>query len=123
MMSQFLPQWTVPDSPPSDERMMRPGVVVLGIGAAALGHVVAGVIGVVGFVGAVGDGPFRLMLAWPVAQVILGLVCLPVSAVWMTRGKRGLGIGLLTGWAIGLLMTFILSLFLFVAYWGQGPGK
>lgn len=123
MTSQFLPQWTVPEPPPSDERMIRPGMVALGIGTAVLGHVVAGVIGVAGFVGAVGDGPFRLMLAGPVAEAILSLVCLPISIVWMTRRKQGLGIGLLIGWAIGLMMTFVLSLFLFAVYWGQGPGK
>ncbi|MCW6006252.1 hypothetical protein K1W54_16955 [Micromonospora sp. CPCC 205371] len=121
MTSQFLPQWTVPDPPPSDERM-RPGMVVVGIGVAVLGHVVAGVIGVAGFVGAVGGGPFRLMLAGPVAEAILGLVCLPVSIAWMTRHERGFGIGLLIGWVIGLMMTSVLVLFLFAVYWGQGPG-
>jgi hypothetical protein len=122
MTSQFSPQWTVPEPPP-DERMTRPGMVALGIGAAILGHVVAGIIGVAGFIGAVGDGPFRLMLAGPVAEAILGLVCLPVSIVWIARRKRGLGIGLLIGWAVGLTMTFVLGLFLFAVYWGQGPGK
>jgi hypothetical protein len=122
-MTQFLPQWTVPDPPPSDEPAVRPSMVMLGIGAAVLGHVVAGVIGVAGFIGALGDGPFHLMLAGPVAQAILGLACLPVSIRWMTKRKWGLGIGLLIGWAVGLTMTFVLGLLLFAVYWGQGPGK
>lgn len=102
---------------------MRPGAVVLGLGAAVLGHVVAGVIGIAGLVGAAGDGPSALMLAGPVAEAVLGVGCLWGGIVWTARRKGGFGIGLLIGWAVGLLVTVVFGLLLFVAYWAQGPGK
>jgi hypothetical protein len=43
------------------------------------------------------------------SQVVLGLVCLIVSAVLFRKGRRFTGLGLIGGWLAGLLLVLILT--------------
>ena len=100
--------WTTPPPPPPPERPIRGRKVAAGIGWAALGQVVAIGVGVlVTILLARGDnsenalyGVYLEMLL----QLVLFVACVALGIVWIVRRDRGLGIGLLIGWAVSVIV-------------------
>ncbi|MET7421639.1 hypothetical protein [Dactylosporangium sp. NPDC005555] len=102
--------WTVPPPPPppGGERPIRGRKVAIGLGLAALGQVLTIGLGVLGvFLGAVSDNSENALLGIYLEillQLLLFVACLVVGIVWIARRDRGLGLGLLIGWAVSVLV-------------------
>lgn len=102
-------QWTVPKAPPGAEgpldqgRPVRSRSVVLGATIALLGHAAT-----VAFYLANNRLQWTSMSGQQVvlaAQSVLALVLVPIGA-WLLaslRRDRGMGLGLIAGWAVGLV--------------------
>jgi hypothetical protein len=85
-----------------------------GIGLAFLGQLVAigvGVIAVViGVRGSDSDGYTLGFVIEVVLQVVLFVASLVVGIVWIVRKDRGLGVGILIGWAVGTLILPVVGI-------------
>ena len=121
MTPPFGPQWTVPTPPPSGDRPIRGGKVAAGIGVAILGHLVTIGIAVLGILASA-----QASLAWLTvalaAQVALFAACLTVGIVWIVKRDRGFGLGLLIGWAVGVIVLPVVGFGVCVALVNQGSG-
>lgn len=99
-------QWASP-RPPRQPGEIRSPRVWLGIGLAAVGHALT--IGVILAAVAANRGQemaaLNGLVAGFVAQAVLFLVCLVAGILLIVRGDRGLGIGVVIGWAVGLLVA------------------
>lgn len=102
--------WTVPPPPPppGGERPIRGRKVAIGLGLAALGQILTIGLGVLGvFLGAVSDNSENALLGIYLEillQLLLFVACLVVGIVWIARRDRGLGLGILIGWAVSVLV-------------------
>lgn len=96
--------WTVPPPPPSPggDRPIRGSRVTLGIGLALLGHLVTVALAIPSFTSSDEHGLW--LGAALIGQAVLFLVCLVLGIVLTVRGDRGIGIGLLIGWAVGIIV-------------------
>ena len=101
-------QWTVPPEPPGGDRPIRGRKVAAGIGLAALGQVLAISLGVgtIFLLGTADNGDAAVYGVYVeiVLQVLLFLACLIVGIVWIVNRDRGLGLGLIIGWAVSVLV-------------------
>jgi hypothetical protein len=102
----FDPQWTTPPPPGpppgSGAGPLRARRVWGGIGLAMLGHVLTIVVplAMIGL-GIAADG---WTIAGVLGQLILFLACLTVGISLMVRKERGIGLGLLIGWGVGVIV-------------------
>jgi hypothetical protein len=102
--------WTVPPPPlpPGPERPIRAKRVFAGIGLAVLGQVVAVGLGILAiYLGARSSDSDNALVGFSVGivlQVLLFIACLVFGIVWIARKDRGLGLGVLIGWAITVLV-------------------
>ena len=100
--------WSVPPPPGPPERPIRTRKVLAGIGLAVLGQVATiglGLVAILAF-SQTGDNENALLGLWAeiVLQVVLFVACLVLGTVWIARKDRGLGLGLLIGWAVSVLV-------------------
>ncbi|GAA0721504.1 hypothetical protein Drose_07730 [Dactylosporangium roseum] len=99
--------WTVPP-PPGEERPIRGKKVFAGIGLAALGQVAAIGLGVLAtFLFAMSENSENALFGVYLEillQVLLFLACLILGIVWIARKDRGIGLGLIIGWAVSVLV-------------------
>jgi len=99
--------WTVPP-PPGPPRPIRTRKVFIGIGLATLGQIAAIGIGVLAvYVGSQTDNNDNAVLGIyleVLLQVVLFGACLALGIVWIVRRDRGIGLGLLIGWAVTVLV-------------------
>jgi hypothetical protein len=72
-----------------------------------LGHVVTVVLGVI--VSLRPSGPDWL-LVWLLGQAGLFLLSVTAGTVLLTRGDRGVGLGVFIGWAGGFVLTVIIAI-------------
>ncbi|MEV0566941.1 hypothetical protein [Dactylosporangium sp. NPDC050588] len=102
------PNWTVPTPPPGGERPIRGRKVAAGLGIAAAAQVLVIIIGVVVTIafGASDNSENALLGVYleMLLQVVLFVACLVVGIVWIVRRDRGLGIGILIGWAVSVIV-------------------
>ncbi|MGI5178419.1 hypothetical protein ACQEVZ_19000 [Dactylosporangium sp. CA-152071] len=102
------PNWTVPTPPPDGERPIRGRKVAAGLGIAAAAQVLVIIIGVVVTIafGASDNSENALLGVYleMLLQVVLFVACLVVGIVWIVRRDRGLGIGILIGWAVSVIV-------------------
>jgi hypothetical protein len=99
------PQYpTGPDvSQPADNpRPIRTGRVWAGIGLAFLGHILAICVGI-GISSTGGFGSYY-GFAFPLVEFLVFAACLVVGILQLARGDRGIGVGLLVGWAAGAVI-------------------
>jgi len=107
-MSQPPPgEWNVPPPPPGarPRRQVQGRRVAVGIAIALLAHLLTVAAMLVAL--AVDDtemdvasGAFVLLIG----QAVVGVGCLVVGIVLAARNEGGVGVGLLIGWAIGLIV-------------------
>jgi hypothetical protein len=101
----FGPQWTTPAPPPGNGgQRFRAGRVWAGIGLAILGHLL--IIGLAVGLGLAGGGlgqSANWLVLGLVAQALLFVACLTFGIVLMVRGEKGIGLGLVIGWAAGVI--------------------
>ncbi|MET7392508.1 hypothetical protein ABZS66_03320 [Dactylosporangium sp. NPDC005572] len=103
--------WTVPPPPPppfGPERPIRGKKVFAGIGLAALGQVLVIGLGVLlTFLFAQsGNGENALLGVYAeiLLQILLFLACLTFGIIWIVQKDRGIGLGLIIGWAVSVLV-------------------
>jgi hypothetical protein len=104
---RFGPDWTTPPPPrvpfpPGARPPIRGRRVALGVALAIAGHLLTVGIAVL-FVRSGGAGAAWLS-AGLIAQALLFIACLVIGIVLISRGDRGLGIGLIIGWAVGVIV-------------------
>jgi hypothetical protein len=121
------PDWTVPPPPqfpPGPERPIRTRRVFGGIGLAFLGQVVAILLGVGAIVlGSQSENSENALLGVYleiVLQILLFLACLIVGIVWIARKDRGIGLGILIGWAASVLIFPVAGIGVCLALINQG---
>jgi hypothetical protein len=117
MTPPFGPQWTVPPPPPSGDRPIRGGKVAAGIGVAIAGHLVT--IGVV-VLGILLTSAAAWLVVALALQVALFAACLTIGIVWIVKRDRGFGLGLLIGWAVGVIVLPVIGFGVCVALLNQG---
>jgi hypothetical protein len=113
----FGPQWTVPQPPPSGGRPIRGGKVAAGIGLAIGGHLVTIAVAVLGILAT--NAAAWLVVAL-VLQVVLFAACLTIGIVWIVKRDRGLGLGLLIGWAVGVIVLPVVGFGACIVLLNQG---
>jgi len=101
-----MTNWTVPPPPRPPGRPIRARRVWAGIGIALAAHLATLLLL---FVGLVVDEPdFAAgpgLVALLIGQLLVFLGCLVVGVVLTARQDGGVGVGLLIGWAVGLLIA------------------
>jgi hypothetical protein len=103
--------WTVPAPPPlpnGEERPIRGGKVAAGLGIAAGAQVLAIGIGVLVTIAlAASDDSENALLGVyleMLLQLVLFVASLVIGIVWIARRDRGLGLGILIGWAVSVIV-------------------
>lgn len=87
-----------PGQPAANPRPIRASRVWAGIGIAFLGHILAICVGIAISSGASGASPY-FGFAFPVLELVLLAACVIMGIIQLRRGDRGIGVGLLVGWA------------------------
>lgn len=99
------PQYPYQGPLPPNPRPIRGGRVALGIGAAVLAHILSIALGLgVGAALSGGDQLSGALLTILIGQVLVFVACIALGIVLLVRGDRGIGLGLLIGWAVGVLV-------------------
>jgi hypothetical protein len=89
---------------------MTAGQVLSGVGLALLGHICLTVIPMLGIFAGLGGGGGLWMWAVLAGQAGLFIACVVSAIVLLTRDRyRGVGLGLLIGWGVGLLLMPVLA--------------
>ena len=102
MSDPYGPQWTVPPPPGPPGQRLKAGRVWAGIAIANLGHILTVLI-TIGLVALDPETAWGLVVGL-VLQVLLFIACLTVGIVLITRKERGVGLGLIIGWAVGVIV-------------------
>lgn len=74
----------------------------LGIGLAILGHLV--IIGAIVLVAYLSQDLNASLTVGLLGELVLFAACIAAGIVWIVRLDRGIGVGLLIGWAVGALV-------------------
>lgn len=122
--------WTVPPPPqlppPPQDRPIRGRKVALGLGFATLGQLVTIGLGVLAtFVGGASANSENALLGIyleVVLQLLLFVACLVVGIVWIARRDRGLGLGILIGWAVSVIVFPVAGIGICVALLSSNSG-
>jgi hypothetical protein len=102
--------WNVPPPPrpPRPPSTIRAKRVWAGIGVATLAHLLTVLLPVATLAadgGAMGDLTGYALIAAMIGQVIIFVGCLTVGVVLTVKNEPGFGVGLIIGWAVGLLVA------------------
>lgn len=124
------PDWTPPPPPdPSGKRPIRPGRVWIGIGIAMGGHLLTILIGWIAsliFSSPGGGGEpavLNFLFIAGAGQVVLAIAALIVGIVLIVKGRDGgIGVGIIIGWAVGLIISPILGFGVCVSLVNSGDG-
>jgi hypothetical protein len=100
--------WTVPPPPPRGDRPIRGWRVTGGFAIAFVGHLLTVALAVPTLTGS-GNQSMNWLVAALIAQAALFVACLTVGIVLLVRGDRGLGLGLIIGWAVGLIVLPVIG--------------
>lgn len=98
-----FPSGPAPGQPAANPRPIRASRVWAGIGLAFLGHVVAVCVGILISNAGSGASPY-FGFALPVLELVLLAACITVGIIQLRRGDRGIGVGLLVGWAASAII-------------------
>jgi hypothetical protein len=98
------PQWNIPAPPPPPRRPIRFKRVVIGFGIALAAHLLTLVPVLFGFVDQ--DWGVTGAVVFLILQALLFPTLITLGIVFTVRQDGGIGVGLLIGWAIGVLVSF-----------------
>lgn len=105
---RFGADWTVPPPPQvPGQRPVRGRRVAVGIAWATLAHVLAAGLGIASTAAFSGDErAYYGLYAGLIAEIVVFVVCLVLGVVFLagSRGDKGVGVGLLIGWAVGVIV-------------------
>ena len=99
--------WTVPP-PPGGDRQIKGSRVAAGIAVAILGHLLTVALAIPSFTTS-GNTGINWFIAALIGQAVLFLACLTVGIVLAVRGDRGFGMGLIIGWAVGIIVLPVIG--------------
>jgi hypothetical protein len=96
--------------------------VAAGIAVAFLGHLLTVALAVPTFTGS-GQQNANWLIAALIGQAVLFVACLVIGIVLLTRGDKGFGLGLIIGWALGIIVLPVVGFgACIVALRSMGPG-
>lgn len=102
--------------PPPGQRPIRGARIALGIGIALGAHLLTIGLGVgVGAIAAGSDPVTPAVITLFATQVLVFLGCLVAGILLIVRSDRGLGIGLLIGWAVGVIVLPVIGVGICIA--------
>jgi hypothetical protein len=111
--------WAVPPNPQHpgrpQRRPVKVGRVFAGLGIAIAAHLLTLVAPLVGLVSRSDDVIYGGLWIGLGGQVLVFLACLVVGIILTVRQDGGIGVGLLIGWAVGVLIVPVLGFGLCVA--------
>ncbi|HZM79067.1 MAG TPA: hypothetical protein VFC19_25335 [Candidatus Limnocylindrales bacterium] len=122
------PDWTPPPPPPPDpggsgRRPIRPGRVWTGIGIALGGHLLTILIGWLVAILISGEQVLNFLLVATAGQILLAIAALVVGIILTVKGQDGgIGVGLLIGWAVGLIISPVIGFGVCVSLSNSGSG-
>ena len=98
------PQLGVPAAPQPRRRPIEGRRVAMGVGIAIAAHLLT----LVPMLFGLADPNFgaRAVFIFLIAQVLVALTLIVVGIVRIVRQDGGVGVGLLIGWAVGVLVSF-----------------
>ncbi len=105
-----------------DPRGNQPRKMWLGIGIAALGHLLTIVIPWGAALAMSGEAAGNFLALALIGQVILMIGVLAVGITLAVKRDGGVGVGLLIGWAVGLLISPIVGFGVCVSLINQSGG-
>lgn len=111
--------WAVPPNPQHpgrpQRRPVKAGRVFAGLGIAIAAHLLTLVVALAGLAAGSDDVIWAGLWIGLGAQLLVFLACLAVGIILTVRQDGGIGIGLLIGWAVGVLIIPVLGFGLCVA--------
>jgi hypothetical protein len=111
--------WAVPPDPrrpgAPHRRPVRVGRVFAGLGIAMAAHLLTLVVALVGVAGGNDDVIWAGLWIGLAGQLLVFLGCLIAGIILTVRQDGGIGIGLLIGWAVGVLIIPVIGFGLCVA--------
>lgn len=126
------PDWTPPPPPEqagNGKRPIRTGRVLAGIGIAIAGHLLTILIGWIVSLfyqspsGGNDTAVLNYLFVAGAGQVILAIAALTVGIILTVKGRDGgVGVGILIGWAIGLIITPVVGFGVCVLVINSGGG-
>ncbi|HYN96355.1 MAG TPA: hypothetical protein VES42_21135 [Pilimelia sp.] len=117
------PQFPPPGQPPPGQPPIRAGRIFGGIGIMLAAHAVVTTLVVLGVAGVAGDqASIGLSAVGLVLEVVLLVAAIVVGLRLMNRGDRGLGLGLIIGWPVGLLVLPVIGFGVCVAVLASSEG-
>jgi hypothetical protein len=119
------PEWPgyISPPPPPGPRPVRGARVALGIGIALGAHLLTIGLGVaVGALARASDQVTPALITLFVAQLLVFIGCLVAGILLIVRSDRGMGIGLLIGWALGVFVLPVIGVGLCIAYFATVNG-
>lgn len=117
----------IPPMRPVEPGETRPGAnqpkrIWLGVGLALLGHAVTIVVPLVVSQVVSGEAAANFLVLALAGQVILAIVALAVGITLAVKRDGGVGVGLLIGWAVGLIVAPVVGFGVCVALIGSVAG-
>jgi hypothetical protein len=113
MTPPFDSQWTVPQPPPRPgDRPILGRRVAIGVGIAIGGHLLTiGITVLAAYVAAQSPEPSGAgwLVLGLISQLVLFVACLTIGIVWIVNRDRGIGLGLIIGWAVGVVVLPVIG--------------
>lgn len=122
------PDWTPPPPPPPDpagsgKRPIRTGRIWAGIGIAVGAHLFTILVGWIAALLISGEKVVNFLLVTGAAQVVLAIAALAVGITLIVKGRDGgIGVGIVIGWAVGLIISPVIGFGVCVTLVNSGNG-
>ena len=120
------PDWTPPPPPEqagSGKRPIRPARVWLGIGIALGAHLFTILIGWLAALLFSGEDVVLFLFVSGAAQILLAIAALVVGIILVVKARDGgVGVGIIIGWAVGLIISPIVGFGVCVSLVNSGSG-
>ena len=118
------PDWTPPPPPEAaGKRPIRTGRVWTGIGIALSGHLLTILIGWVIALLISGEPALNFLFIAGGGQVVLAIAALVAGIILTVKGRDGgIGVGLIIGWAVGLIISPVIGFGVCVSLVNSGGG-
>lgn len=118
------PDWTPPPPPQQAGKLpTRPGRIWIGIGISVAGHLLTILIGWIVAVSISGEEVVNFIFVAGAGQLVLAIAALTVGIILIVKGRDGgIGVGIVIGWAVGLIISPVVGFGVCVALINNGNG-